>query len=131
MASKNDARFKALYDGMLAAGAAAAAAAKVTPVPMTVSQHANPLNDASPVTKSWFVPGGVCGFGWVSLKGNTAFGKWLRKNGLARPGYPSGLSISSKLMTQSLERNAAWAHGAAKFLNDNGIADAYGQSRID
>lgn len=128
MASKNDAKFRALYDGMLSAGAAAAAA--VTPVPMVVSQHANPLNDASPVTKSWFVADGVCGFGWVSLKGNTAFGKWLTKNGLARKGYPSGLSISSKLMTQSLARNAAWAHGAADFLNAHGVP-AYGQSRID
>ena len=128
MSKANDAKFKALYDGMLAAGAAAAA--KVTPIPMIVSQHANPLNDASPVTKSWFVADGVCGFGWVSLKGNTAFGKWLKKNGLARPGYPSGLSISSKLMTQSLARNSAWAHGAADFLEANGIK-AYGQSRID
>jgi hypothetical protein len=88
------------------------------------------VSEDKPGGKNWFVPDGVCGFGWVSLKGNTAFGKWLAKNGLARKDYPTGLAISSKLMTQSLERNAAWARGAAKFLNDHGI-EAFGESRID
>lgn len=129
MAKKDDARFAALFAGMLTAGAEAAAA--VTPVPMVVSQHANPFDDASPVVASEVVPDGVCGFGWVHLKGNTAFGKWARKNGHARSDYPNGLMISSKLMTQSLTRNEAWAHGAATFLNANGVPDATGRSRID
>ena len=129
MSNATDKRFRDLYDAALAAGAAAAAA--VTPTPMVVSRHANPLDDASPVVKSWFVADGVCGFGWVHLKGNTAFGRWARKNGLARPDYPTGLAISSKLNTQSLARNEAWAHGFATYLRDHGVTDAYGRSRID
>ena len=124
----NTTRFETLYKTALDAGATAAR--NITPTPMTVVAHTNPLDDNSPATKSYFVPDGVCGFGWVSLKGNTAFGRWAKKNGFARRGYPTGLRISSKLMTQSLARNEAWAEGFAAVLRENGI-DAYGQSRID
>ena len=118
---QTDARFAAILASAFQAGAAAGAAAQ--PTPMVVSQD-------GPNAQQWFVPDGVCGFGWVHLAGNTAFGRWARKNGHARPDYPTGLAISSKLMTQSLTRNEAWAHAVAAVLTDNGIA-ASGQSRID
>ncbi len=128
MSKRDDARFAKILADAFAAGAAAGAA--VVPVPMIVSQHASPIDDNSPVVKEWFVGDGVCGFGWVHLAGNTAFGRWARKNGHARPDYPKGLAISSKLMTQSLTRNEAWANKVAEVLRENGIT-AYGRSRID
>jgi len=125
----NDAKFAALLAKAFAAGAVAGAA--VTPVPMVVRQHADSLDDTSPVTKAWHVPDGVCGFGWVHFKGNTPFGRWAKNNGHARPDYPTGLAISSKLMTQSMARNEAWADAVAKVLRDGGVPDAFPQSRID
>lgn len=121
MSRATDARFAAIVAEALAAGNAAGAG--VTPTPMVVSED-------RPNGKSWFVGDGVCGFGWVNIPGNTAFGKWAKATGLARKDYPTGLAISSKLMTQSLARNAAWADAFAKVLNDNGIT-ATGRSRID
>lgn len=73
---------------------------------------------------------GVCGFAWVRLKGNTAFGRWARKAGHARPGYPSGLNISTRLMTQSMERNEAAACAMRDVLREAGI-DCWMESRID
>jgi len=118
MKKAQDAKFAAILSFAYAAGATAGAA--VSPDPMVVSDAA----------RDYFVPDGVCGFGWVNFPGNTAFGKWARKNGHARPDYPKGLRISSKLMTQSLARNDAWAHRVAEVLNAHGI-DANGYSRID
>lgn len=126
MSKATDRKFAALLDAAFAAGVAAAAA--VTPTPMIVNSPASPVHGPA---KSWFVPDGVCGFGWVHVKGNTAFGKWAKKTGHARPDWPTGLSIWSPLRTQSLARNEAWAHGVAKALRDGGIADATGRSRID
>ena len=34
-----------------------------------------------------------CGFAWVSFPGNTQFGRWAKKTGVASKGYPSGLQI--------------------------------------
>jgi hypothetical protein len=116
-----DLKFAALLAEAFAAGNAAGAAA--VPTPMVVSED-------RPGGKNWFVSDGVCGFGWVHFAGNTAFGKWARKNGHARGDYPTGLAIWSKLMTQSMARNEAWANAVAKVLNDNGVP-AYGRSRID
>ena len=128
MSKATDTKFAAILAEAFAAGAAAGSA--VVPVPMVVSQLSNPLDDRSAATKQWFVPDGVCGFGWVSFAGNTPFGRWAKKNGHAHKGYPTGLSISSRLMTQSLTRNEAWAHAVADVLRGHGIT-AYGQSRID
>jgi hypothetical protein len=123
-----DLKFADILRTALAAGAAAGAAC--IPVPMVVSQHANPLNDRSPVTKGYLGAEGACGFGWVSFAGNTAFGRWAKKNGHARSDYPTGLRISSKLMTQSMYRNEAWATAVAETLRNAGI-EASAQSRID
>jgi hypothetical protein len=116
-----DSKFAKILSDAFAAGAAAGAG--VAPTPMVVSED-------KPGGKSWFIADGVCGFGWVHFAGNTAFGKWAKKHGHARGDYPTGLAISSKLMTQSMARNEAWAHAVAKVLTDHGIT-AYGRSRID
>lgn len=78
----------------------------------------------------WHVPDGVCGFAWVSFKGNTAFGRYMKKIGIARPDYPTGLCVRVLAFNQSMERNEAYARAYAKVLNDNGIT-AYAQSRMD
>ena len=108
---------KILLDAF-AAGAKAGAA--VTPTPMVIG-------DAH---RTYVVPDGPCGFGWVAFPGNTAFGKWAKANKHASPGYPKGLQIWSKLMTQSLARNEAWAYKVAEVLQSHGI-EATGHSRID
>jgi len=36
------------------------------------------------------VDDGACGFAWIAFAGNTAFGRWAKKQGLAGSHYPSG-----------------------------------------
>ena len=31
---------------------------------------------------------GLCGFGWVHFAGTTAWGRWAKKNGRAKPAHP-------------------------------------------
>ena len=96
------------------------AAEIVQPVPMVVQQHANVMDDNSPVVKQWECNDGVCGFGWVEVSpGNSSFANWLKSKGYFYSNYGGCVHISSRLQTQSLEKNAAWAAGLAKHLNDN------------
>lgn len=124
--------FERVWQAAVAAGNAAFAAAE--PVPMVVQQHASPLNDASPVVKSYYVADGVCGFAWVRIpKSNGKFARWLKDNKLARPGYPSGAEISSAKVapvSQSLARNEAACQAAAEVLKAGGL-ECYADSRID
>lgn len=110
--------FAAIWAEAEAAGAAAGAA--VVPAPMVVMGGKT----------VYHVSEGACGFGWVEFPGNTAFGKWAKAKGIARKGYPKGLSVWSKLLTQSVERNAAWARAVASVLSKYGIA-ASAMSRLD
>jgi hypothetical protein len=107
-----------LYAKAMAAGDAAYLAA--IPKPMTV------VGDG----KRYYIPDGVCGFAWVNLPGNTPFGKWLKANAFARPGYPKGLNIWAPYMTQSYDRKMAWAYAVAEVLADAGIA-ARADGRLD
>ena len=108
------------------------AASESVPTPMVVEQHANPLNDASPVVRAWHVPDGVCGFGWVTVTpGTSRFAKWLVKTGHARKAYGGGVSIWSKAQTQSLTRNEAWAGAVATVLRSELGVEARADSRID
>jgi hypothetical protein len=77
-----------------------------------------------------YVDDGICGFGWVNVPGTTSFGKWLKKNGRARPDYPTGLSIWISDYGQSYERKAAHAGAMAAYLQANGIA-CRARSRLD
>lgn len=76
------------------------------------------------------VESGVCGFAWVSFKGNTAFGRAMKKAGLARSHYPSGLSVWVSEFGQSMERKEAYARAYAEVLRKAGI-QAYAGSRMD
>lgn len=61
-----------------------------------------------------------CGFAWVTLPGNEAFGRWAKKQGIASKGYPTGLQIwYSKLHevpTQSVSVHEAAARAARDVL---------------
>lgn len=116
-----------LYNQARAAGLAAAAAAQVQP--MIVQQHANMLDDSSPVTRSYYVNDGVCGFASIVIK-NIKFANQLKKMGLGRKNYGGGYALSVQDFNQSLTRKEAYAHAFAKVLNDNGIT-AYTNSRMD
>jgi hypothetical protein len=73
---------------------------------------------------------GKCGFGWVFLPNARApFAKWALKSNI---GYASrsGVHISSKLSTQSIEKNLAYAEGYAEVLKANGI-ECRAESRLD
>ncbi len=119
--TNRDAEFAAIVAEGHAAGMAAAAT--ITPEPMIVIDTLSgkvyePIAD------------GVCGFGWIWFKGNTAFGRWAKKTGVAGTGYPNGLTIWIRDHRQSLTLKAAHARAFAAVLGTHGIT-AYGQSRID
>ena len=121
--------FEALAAKAEAAGMAAGTGAEVAPmvVGSPVGLFGSAIDRSKPV---YFVADGVCGFAWVRIKGNTAFGKFMRKAGKARPGYGSGLVINCRDFNQSLGRKEAWATAYANVLNDAGV-DAYSESRMD
>lgn len=120
--------YQAIYDEADRAGKAAAEAH--TPTPMVVAQHANPLDDSSPVKQSWTVPQGACGFAWISFKGNTAWARWAKKQNLTSKDYPTGLLIWVSDYGQSIELKEKYAGAFAKVLRDHGIT-AYSGSRLD
>jgi len=76
------------------------------------------------------VDDGACGFAWIAFAGNTAFGRWAKKQGLAGSHYPSGSCIWVSEFGQSVERKSAFADAYAQVLRNAGI-DAYSGSRLD
>jgi hypothetical protein len=100
---------------------------EVRPTPMIVSEADIQGNR---IGKSWYVDDGACGFAWIAFKGNTAFGKWAKAQGIARPHYPSGLCVWVGEFGQSVDRKSAYAGAYAQVLRDAGI-DAYADSRLD
>lgn len=132
--SKVEVDFDALLVKAVEAGRTAGQTA--LPTPMTVTQHANPLDDNSPAEQSWHVPEGACGFAWVnfSMKSGLGrkFGQWLIKNDFARKdSYQGGVTIWIGDHGQSVERKSAHASAMAAVLQEAGIADAYSSSRLD
>lgn len=121
--------FQALYNSANQAGVAAAE--KMVPQAMVVSQHSDVLNDASPVVKQWYVPDGVCGFAWVKVfPGNSPFANWLKKKQLAHKAYSGGVDIWVSAYGQSMQKKEAYAHAFASVLSAAGIK-AYPGSRMD
>lgn len=101
------------------------------PTPMTVCQRANPLDDNSQITKVYApVMSGVCGFAWISFKGNTAWAKWAKKNADAHTAYGGGLNIWVHQFGQSMECKEKYADAFSQVLNKHGIK-AYAGSRMD
>jgi len=111
-----------------------------TPTPMVVTQHANMLDDNSPVVKAWHVPSGVCGFAQINIRMNTPQNKKflgdLKKARLVgehkswSKAYNGGFMYWVSLGGQSMELKEAYAHAFAKVLTSYGIT-AYAQSRMD
>ena len=99
----------------------------VTPTPMIVDEHANPLDDNSPVVRRDIVPSGPFGSAWVTLYGTGSFARWARKNGW-RSAYGGG--IQKYLTIASIERQEAYAGAYAQVLRDAGLR-AYSGSRMD
>ncbi len=107
------------------------AALACTPHAMVVQQHADALDDSSPVTAFWNVPEGVCGFAWVNVPGNTRFGRYLKKQGLAKPdSYLGGVTLWVHDFGQSYERKLAYASAYADTLSSAGVRGT-AQGRLD
>lgn len=124
------------YQGLVerAHQSAYAAAATVVPTPMIVAQHANPMDDTSPVTKAWRVDDGVCGFAWVTIQRNGPFWKWAKDHcdlfrSRAETGGKGAVYWIS-YFNQSLTRKEAYASEFARVLREGGIS-AYSDSRLD
>ena len=91
------------------------AAAARTPTPMVVQQHDNPMDDSSPVARSWYVPQGVCGFAWVTIRpGNSSFARYAAKHHGARKAYYGGVEVWVHAYGQSMELKEAYAEGFAR-----------------
>ena len=73
---------------------------------------------------------GASGFAWVAFAGNTAWGRWAKKQGIARSHYPSGLCVWISEFGQSVDRKSAFASAYAQVLRNAGI-EAYAGSRLD
>lgn len=114
------AEYARLFEEAWMAGREAARTCR--PLPMVVSNMDGDILDV--------VDDGMCGFGWVNVPGNTSFGKWLSKRGLARPGYPKGLEVWISDYGQSYERKSAHAGAMAAYLRAKGI-QCYAGSRLD
>jgi hypothetical protein len=125
------ARFAAVYQ--LADAAGAEAAEKASPTPMVVVQHANPLDDSSPVVRQYApVEGGVCGFAWVTVRpGNCSFALWAAKNKGWSKAYHGGMQLWVSAYGQSMERKDAYAQAFAAVLRDELGIRAYSGSRMD
>lgn len=98
------------------------AALEAKPRPMIVMDGTgNPID---------YVEDGVCGFAWLNVPGNTSFGRWLKKAGMARPDYPTGLCVWISAYEQSHDRKAAHAYAMARYLQQQGI-ECSARSRLD
>jgi hypothetical protein len=126
-------KYKSIWAKAEKAGNAAAKAC--TPTPIIVGEAkaifgpgANDIDYSKPVYQ---VPQGICGFASIRFKGNTGFGRWAKKAGLAQPSYQGGLRSSVRAGNQSYEIKVAYAQAFVGVLQEEGITDAYYESRLD
>lgn len=123
--------FHAIYIEAVAAGKKAAA--RTSPRPMMVGTAVDVLSNEIDYDKPvYYVPDGVCGFAWVSIRPrNSAFAKWLKANNLARSNdYEKAMVISIRDYGQSMELKEAHAVAMATVFEAHGIK-ATANSRID
>jgi len=99
---------------------------ELTPTPMVVEQHANMLDDSSPVVKQWYAPSGVCGYAFVNISSGTAsFSRWLVKSGYAgSDSYRGGVNVKMLYFervrdasVQSYEKACASAQAFCEVIN--------------
>ena len=112
--------------------AARAAVANMQVQSMTVREHANPLDDSSPVVRQYHVEDGVCGFAWVKIRpARGKFVNWLKKNKIGKTdSFEGGYMIWISDYNQSMQKKETYACVFSKVLSDNGIR-AYAMSRMD
>jgi hypothetical protein len=118
--AKRNAGFSALAGVAHAAGIEAGRNCK--PIPMIVC-----TSTGKPIER---LDEGACGFAWVAFAGNTAWGRWAKKAGLAGSHYPSGLCVWVREFGQSIDRKEAYAGAYAQVLRNSGI-DCHAGSRLD
>lgn len=140
---QRDTRYSAFEDAVRKAHEAGMDAwRREVPAPMVVQEHANQLDDASPVVKEWFVSGGACGFASVIVRpGNCSFALWVKKNKNAHNHYYGGVAVPARPdcndpRVQSYDLNCAYAHAYAQALEDNlpkdsGVTSIRVSSRLD
>jgi len=127
--SKPKQDWQSIYDAARAACLAAGHA--MTPTPMVVQQHADQLDDTSPVVQQWHVSEGVCGFAGVIIKsGNSSFARWCSKNKIGHRHYYGGWYINVSEFNQSYERKTQGATAMAEYFRTHGI-ECYVDSRLD
>jgi hypothetical protein len=100
---------------------------------MVVGTPTTPFgNDIDYEQKTYVVPGGVCGFAWISVRpGNSKFANWLKKNELGRrDSYEGGVKVWVSEFGQSMELKEAYAYAFAAVLQEEGLR-AYAGSRMD
>ena len=101
--------------------AGCAALEAIVPDPMIVSDQDG---------RAYYVGGGVCGFAWIRVPGNTAFARWCKSQRIGHKGYPSGWSVWVHQGGQSMQRKEAYAVAFAEVLKSHGIK-ASAESRMD
>jgi hypothetical protein len=122
------AEFKRVWNEACLAGDEAVRAHYCTP--MVVEQHANVMDDSSPVIDRWVVADGACGFAWVKVPGNTAFARWAKENAGFKPGY-HGTTFWVSSFGQSYEKKNIWASKVAEILREQLDVKAYADGRLD
>lgn len=125
------ANFERVYD--LAEQAGLRAGDECIPPVMIVQQHANPLDDSSPVIRQYEpVTEGPCGFAWVTVNpANSSFAIWAKKNHGWKPAYGGGVQYWVGIFGQSMARKEAFARAFAAVLRDELGVRAYAGSRMD
>jgi len=120
---KPNPEFEALWAKAYEAGMAAGRA--VNPTPMVVR-----TTGPGPA-KSWYVPDGLCGFAWVTVRpGNCKFANWAKAKDLMSTAYGGGVQYYVGEFDQSVARKEAFASAAAEVLREAGIR-ATSSSRLD
>lgn len=135
IASKGDDRAKREADiraaFMMSHAAGMAAGHAHSPTPMVVQQHANMLDDSSPVVQEWHVDGGVCGFAWVNLKPARGLIAEIFKQAGAREAYGGGLSLFCHEFGQSMERKEKYCKAFVDTMRERGYTGFTWSSRMD
>jgi hypothetical protein len=142
-AKAQTAEFEALIAKCAAAGAAAHAGAKPTPMfvgtPKDMMASLTGGNDGGfdPAEPVYKVNDGVCGFSWVTVyPATSAFARFCKSKGYGSRGYYGGLELklwsfgAEPRMSQSYERGQAAAYAVAEVLCEAGFK-AYAGGRLD
>lgn len=122
------AQFDEIITAAQTAGLAAGNASHCTP--MVVGTAVGLTNTIDESKQIYVINDGACGFAWISFRGNTAFGRHMKKIGQARKAYGGGLQVWVGAFGQSMTRKEAYASAYAATLRAAGI-DAYSDSRMD